>query len=150
MFANVYYICITSRLTMVPVNIQKSKEVRGRMEKIIVDNDLRKRIEKAFGVVNDTITRALNYKTNTELSKRIRAYALKNGGKTASSMMLTLHVNNDLMLQTFGDRVVIRANKHSGDVALERDGEVLTECKNATIAELMKLQERAALIALSI
>lgn len=110
----------------------------------------RERIRKAFRVVDDTITRALNYKTNTDLSRKIRAYALSNGAKSVQGTMLTLHDSNDVMTQIFSDRVAIKADKKSGDVKLLRNGEPIAELKDATISELMKLQERATYLALSL
>lgn len=120
------------------------------MNKIIVTKEQRERIKKAFGVVDDTVTRALNYKTNTDLSRKIRWYALSNGAKSTASMMLTLHDRTDEMTQVFSERVVIKVNKKSGDVQLLRNGEAITELKDATISDLMKLQERATHLAITL
>lgn len=123
---------------------------RDDMNKILATDEQRDRIKQAFGVVNDTVTRALNYKTNTDLSRKIRAYALRIGAKTVNEVMLTLHDSDDRMTQIFSDRVVILTDKTSGDVVLLKDGQPLTEKKNITIPELMKLQERATRLAISL
>ena len=150
MFTHFEYICSVNRFSIERVNIPKFKLCDESMNKIIVTKEQRERIKKAFGVVDDTVTRALNYKTNTDLSRKIRSYALSNGAKSTASMMLTLHDRTDEMTQVFSERVVIKVNKKSGDVQLLRNGEAITELKDATISDLMKLQERATHLAITL
>ena len=50
------------------------------MRRIIVKHGECKRIAKLFKVTPQTVVNALHFKTMSENNKRIRTYALKNGG----------------------------------------------------------------------
>lgn len=50
------------------------------MAKILVDTEIRKRLEEVFQCRRETVSLALNCRTNTELSRKIRAMAIKLGG----------------------------------------------------------------------
>lgn len=50
------------------------------MAKILVDTEIRKKLEEIFKCRRETVSLALNCRSNTELSKRIRAMAIKLGG----------------------------------------------------------------------
>lgn len=48
---------------------------------IEVSSELRKEIEKLFGLKRSSISNILSYKRNSELAERVREYALMNGGQ---------------------------------------------------------------------
>lgn len=50
------------------------------MAKILVDTEIRKKLETLFQCRRETVSQALNCKTNSDLSKRIRKTALDLGG----------------------------------------------------------------------
>ena len=49
------------------------------MAKILADTEIRKKLQKIFEVRRETVCQALNCRTNTELSKKIRSTAIKLG-----------------------------------------------------------------------
>ena len=60
--------------------IQKQKQ-KGMMKKqILIDDDTRVFIRKDFGGENVTVWRALNFKRDNDLMRRIRKLALERGG----------------------------------------------------------------------
>lgn len=50
------------------------------MAKVLVDTEIRKKLEEVFQCRRETVSLALNCRTNTELSRKIRAMAIKLGG----------------------------------------------------------------------
>lgn len=50
------------------------------MEKILVDTEIRRKLENIFGVSRKTVSEALNNRCDSEKCKRIRNMALKLGG----------------------------------------------------------------------
>lgn len=50
------------------------------MEKILVDTEIRRKLENIFGVSRKTVSEALNDRSDSEKCKRIRNMALKLGG----------------------------------------------------------------------
>lgn len=50
------------------------------MAKVLVDTEIRKKLEELFQCRRETVSLALNCRTDTELSRKIRAMAIKLGG----------------------------------------------------------------------
>lgn len=50
------------------------------MAKVLVDTEIRKKLEEIFQCRRETVSLALNCRTDTELSRKIRAMAIKLGG----------------------------------------------------------------------
>jgi hypothetical protein len=50
------------------------------MAKILADTQIRKELERVFSCTRKTVSEALNCRSNSDLSKRIRMMAIKLGG----------------------------------------------------------------------
>lgn len=55
------------------------------MTKILVDTEIRKKLESIFGCRRETVSQALNGHTNSDQAKRIRTMAVKLGGSVKSA-----------------------------------------------------------------
>ena len=53
------------------------------MKSILVDHGTRKELARIFKCTYPTIKSALNYKTTTDLSNKIRVAAIRKGGRVA-------------------------------------------------------------------
>lgn len=60
------------------------------MAKILVDTEIRKRLEILFQCRRETVSQALNCRTNSDLSKRIRKTALDLGGSVKKEENVTV------------------------------------------------------------
>lgn len=119
-----------------------------KMERrIIIDSESREKIQKIFGVSNVTVWKALSYKNDNELSRKIRHVALKELGGVeingALPEMETYHHADGTMVQTFGNRVKIYLYEDMNRVAVLVDGEVRRTEDNLSISEFMGLQGEA-------
>lgn len=119
------------------------------MDKIVVAKELREELCRLFGVVDDTIGKALNFKTDTELSRKIRAVALQKGGKSTKADMTTIFESNGDMVQTWGDNYRLVVEKNTGNVKIYVKGSLEKEVKNMSVADLMKEQKRIGLLVAS-
>lgn len=113
------------------------------MKKVVVTRALRSELVKLFSVHPDTVKGALNFKTNTDLSRKIRSLAIQKGGVLigGENEMETIFKSNGDMIQSWGGKAQIIAKK-SGLVKIIIDGEVDREVKDMSVNELMKEQNR--------
>ena len=122
---------------------------------IVIDSEGKQRLQKRFKVSRMTVWRALTFKNNSDLARKIRLTATSQMGgqevgnvKDAQEGMTTEYdTARDLMIQKFGNRVMIIANIKTGDTRLTVDGEDnrVTTCTG--IADIMALQMEAQKIA---
>lgn len=120
-------------------------------EKILVTREVRRWLEETFGVRREMVSAALNYRSNTELAQKIRTLALKKGGKHfPDKEMATIHNAHGQMIQTWGSRIRLVADKETGDVTVYVDGEEREHHEKMKVAQLMSLQARMGLLAASL
>lgn len=50
------------------------------MKKIVVSPEVSKKIQEVFGVTQPNVSQALNYRRHSVTAKKMRLYALANGG----------------------------------------------------------------------
>lgn len=122
---------------------------------IVIDSEGKQRLQKRFKVSRMTVWRALTFENNSDLARKIRFTATSQMGgqevgnmKDAQEGMTTEYdTARDLMIQKFGNRVMIIANIKTGDTRLTVDGEDnrVTTCTG--IADIMNLQMEAQKIA---
>jgi len=120
--------------------------------RIEVTTEVRRKIEKTFGVTRKTVANALNYtgdRGQTDLAKRIRVMALENGGRHMVSWpeCETIHDASGMMRQIFDNGSKIEVDKHTGDACwFDPKGVKRGEQKNISIQQLYVMQELAASI----
>lgn len=123
----------------------------GSNRKIEVTAETRKKIRKIFNVSISTVNNALSYnggsRSMSETARRIRIYALKNGGIPCVTYpeCETIHDAMGIMRQTFNNGCRIEVDKHSGDAKwFTPDGKMGGEVKDISIQGLYIMQEQAA------
>lgn len=119
-------------------------EIKRQIE---VSKEVRENIEKVFGCSRMSVWRALSFTDHSEMSKRIRVYAIKNGGVTVVTApeCETIHDANGYMRQWFTNGACIEVDKNSGHAdVFDRHGRKMQEQDIVTIPQLYMLQEFAA------
>lgn len=117
------------------------------MKRIHISRETRDEIQKLFGVVDETISRALNYRSNSDTAKRIRSVAIQKGGKVAGGdVMETSFDSYGNMIQTWGDVARLVAEKKTGKIKVFIDGELAREYSDISIAELLQEQYRIGVL----
>lgn len=119
-------------------------EIKKQIE---VSKQVRENIEKVFDCTRMSVWRALSFTDNSERSKRIRVYAIKNGGTTliTAPECETIHDANGYMRQWFNNGALIEIDKHSGHADVyDRFGRKMQEHDNVSIPQLYTIQEFAA------
>lgn len=119
--------------------------------KIEISKEVREKIMKTFGVSNQMVVNAMNYSGNgrgeTELAKRIRRMAMKNGGRRMAYLPAfeTAYTHNGIMTQEFDNGAKLIADMHSGEVkVIDPKGVVRERVENASIPQLYVMQNVAA------
>jgi len=118
--------------------------------RIEVSTEVRKKLEKIFGVTGKTVSNALNYageRGATELAKKIRRAAMENGGRRMAYLPAfeTAHTHNGIMTQTFDNGAKLVADMHTGSVEVfDTKGVLRHQSENVSIPELYVLQNMAA------
>lgn len=119
-------------------------EIKRQIE---VSKEVRENIEKVFGCSRMSVWRALNYADDSEKSKRIRVYAVKNGGTVlvTAPECETIHDANGYMRQRFNNGALIEIDKNSGHADVyDRFGRKMQQHDNVGIQQLYTIQEFAA------
>lgn len=119
------------------------------MKRILITTDVRADIRATFGVANETIARALNYRIDSALSRKIRAMALRKGGQVVddSNRFDTIHDANGRMIQTWGDgKVRLEVSKETGDAVWYVDGKERGKKPALSVAGLMALQQKLGVL----
>jgi hypothetical protein len=116
-------------------------------KQIEVSKEVRENIEKVFNCSRMSVWRALNYADDSEKSKRIRVYAVKNGGVVlvTAPECETIHDTNGYMRQWFANGALVEIDKNSGHADVyDRFGRKMQQHDNVTIPQLYTIQEFAA------
>ena len=126
------------------------------MEKqIVVSNEGRQFLMKAFDCTRVTVWKALNFKSNTDTARKIRHLALQRGGELVGSNAVEWDTNyvegpERKMVQCYGDRVRIELVRATNVLSVYVDDILERELSGLSIAELMELQQELELLAASL
>ena len=118
--------------------------------RIEVTTEIRRKIEKTFGVTRKTVANALNYtgdRGQTDLAKRIRVMAIQNGGVRTVNLpeCETIHdEKNGTMVQTFGNGAKLVLDKNDGTAVAFYKGRVRMRWENVMVSQIHVLQEYTA------
>lgn len=119
------------------------------MKRILITTGAREELKASFDVTDDTIGRALNYRSNSALAQKIRTLALKKGGIRidAGSAFETIHDANGRMIQTWGGgKVRLEVSKETGDAVWYVDGKERGKKPALSVTGLMALQQKLAVL----
>lgn len=115
-------------------------------KQIEVTKKTRQEIKAAFGCSDMAVWRALNYVLDTDLSRRIRKFALMKGGNIMflTPAAETIHDADGFMRQYFNNGTMIEADKNTGTVELiDGSGRVVEHIEHCSIPELYEVQKIA-------
>lgn len=115
-------------------------------KRILITAKTHKELQQAFGCVPETVSRAINYRINSDLAKKIRSLAIQKGGIVAGGDERSMRQVGNYWAQSFGEHVEIAIYNDGKELALFKDGEELQRVMNATSLDLLKMQERATLL----
>lgn len=109
----------------------------------------RDRVRELFGVTDKMMSEALCYRSDSALAQKIRVAALENGALTAGTPeMQTMH-DGERMIQTWGDRARLVADKATSEVKVYVDGVLERTYPRMTVTELMREQRRLGILVAS-
>lgn len=121
---------------------------------IYVDKEGKERLREAFKCTGVMVWKALSFNSDSQLARNIRFTALKEMGGVANweaPLMETYHDENlDAMVQTFGPRVRLIADKMTGKVEVLVDGAVARRHDCVGVPALMTLQGEVLKLAMSL
>lgn len=119
------------------------------MKRIVTDKETRRKLRALIGVSEKTLSQALNYRSDTALARRIRALALQCGGTSTGTEPETV-MGRRYVVQRYGESVELRIDLETSSATLSKEGESVTEVSPTRLKDLLRLQERARLLAASL
>ena len=131
-----FYICgeiITPRTAKVEKQTHKNKY----MKQIKVTPDERKSLQERFHVGDNYMLDVLSFRKDGPTARKIRRAALQLGGRYVDPEFVpncTTQYVGGYIVQTFAENVILRINKHTGDIELSHNGEIVDSIKNASMA----------------
>lgn len=118
------------------------------MKYIDLDAKGRKYLRKTFDVSAGMVSDALNFKVNTDLSRKLCHVALTQlGGEMKIELPIaeTIHDHAGFMTQQFENGVILTLNKKNGYTTIvNKYGDLIKEVDIESIKELESCQEFAA------
>jgi len=126
------------------MNDMKSRDSMDK--KVCVSRGVQGELQKIFGCTGVMVWKALTYKSDTELARKIRKQALDRGGKVVCTLpeCETIHDSGCIMRQTFANGAVLEVDKSDGSGTVWHDGRKKVHLKNMTVMELYMIQACAA------
>lgn len=122
-------------------------------KQIFLPVEIKKEIIKSFKTTKETLWSALNFKTDSNFARMLRAAAYERGGvlypdpKRAAGYIpqceTVFNTSEKTMIQSFGIRVKLVGNLSNGEVSLFVDGEQKAMFDNPKLNELSSIQATA-------
>lgn len=122
-------------------------------KQIFLPVEVKKEIIKSFKTTKETLWSALNFKTDSNFARMLRAAAYERGGvlypdpKRAAGYTpqceTVFNTSEKTMIQSFGIRVKLIGNLSNGEVSLFVDGEQKAIFDNPKLNELSNIQVTA-------
>ena len=124
----------------------------SKEKQIFLPVEDKKEIIKSFKTTKETLWAALNFKTDSNFARMLRAAAYERGAvlydptRAASyspQCETVFNTSEDTMIQSFGVRVKLVGNLSSGELSLFVDGEQKAMFDNPKFDELSDIQAAA-------
>ena len=123
-------------------------------KKIFVDEKAKGHLRKVFKCTNVMVWKALNFKSDSELARKIRFTALTQLNGTPNWKQAEVETTHEeaeqTMTQIFGERVKLVFDRKDGSVSVFVDGVVTRREQDMNIPAFMKLQSEVELMAMSL
>lgn len=126
-------------------------------KQIFLPVEIKKEMIKTFRTTKETLWAALNFRTDSNFARMLRAAAYERGGvlypdpkRSPSSVPqceTVFNTSEKTMVQSFGNRVKLVANLSGGELSLFVDGEQKATFDNPKLDELSNIQAMAQNIA---
>ena len=123
-------------------------------KKIVVNEKAKAHLRTVFGCTNVMVWKALSFKSDSDLARKIRYTALQQLGGVANwnpEEMETTHEETEwTMTQTYSERVKLVVDRKDSSVSVFVDNVVTRKEKELSIPAFMKLQSEVKLMAMSL
>lgn len=123
-------------------------------KKIFVDEKAKGHLRKVFKCTNVMVWKALNFKSDSELARKIRFTALTQLNGTPNwnqADVETTHKETEqTMTQTYSERVKLVVDRKDSSVSVFVDNVVTRKEKELSISAFMELQSEVELMAMSL
>ena len=123
-------------------------------KQIVIDEDCRGFLIKAFKCSRMAVWRAMNFVNDSDMSRRMRRLALQRGGELVGAKLEDETTHEEVehtMTQRFGERVKLVYHKPTGDITVYVDGVVERKaCGIKAVTAFMDFQKEVELLAKSL
>lgn len=122
------------------------KRIKNINRRLDVTKEVRENIAKVFNTTSVSVWRALTFRDNSENSRKMRCYAVQNGGTVMNEIpeIETLRDCDGYIRQYFPGNVLIEVNKKNGNCDLLVSGITVESWENINIMQLEQIQTKAA------
>lgn len=123
-------------------------------KKIYVSEKNKAHLRKVFGCSTMMVWKALNFKSDSELAKKIRYTALTQLNGTPNWKQADVETTHEevekTMTQHYGERVKLVYDRNDGSTSILVDGKVTRKEQDLSIPAFMKLQSEVEIMAMSL
>ena len=123
-------------------------------KKIFVDEKAKGHLRKVFKCTNVMVWKALNFKSDSELARKIRFTALTQLNGTPNWKQADVETTHEeteqTMTQTYSERVKLVLDRKDSSVSVFVDNVVTRKEKELSISAFMELQSEVELMAMSL
>lgn len=125
-------------------------------KQIFLPVEIKKEMIKTFKTTKETLWSALNFKTESNFARMLRAAAYERGGvlypdpKRSEGYIPkceTIFTAEGIMIQTFGAQVKILGNMNNGEISLYVNGDLKATYQNPSFTEMRAIQADAQNVA---
>lgn len=107
------------------------------MRQIKVTPEENEKLQQLFNVKYNYVRQVLSFVKHGPTAERIRREAIRMGGRYVDpdfSPNCTTQYVGGMIIQTFGDQVVLRIDKNTGDITLEHHGRLIDKREKESMA----------------
>lgn len=123
-------------------------------KKIYVSEKNKAHLRKVFDCSTMMVWKALNFKSDSELARKIRFTALTQLNGTPNWKQADVETTHEeaeqTMTQIFGERVKLVYDRNDGSTSILVDGKVTRKEQDLSIPAFMKLQSEVEIMAMSL
>ena len=123
-------------------------------KKIYVSEKNKAHLRKVFGCSTMMVWKALNFKSDSELARKIRYTALTQLNGTPNWKQTDVETTHEevekTMTQRYGERIKLVYDRNDGSTSILVDGKVTRKEQDLSIPAFMKLQSEGEIMAMSL
>lgn len=123
-------------------------------KKIYVSEKNKAHLRKVFGCSTMMVWKALNFKSDSELARKIRYTALTQLNGIPNWKQADVETTHEevekTMTQRYGERVKLVYDRNDGSTSILVDGKVTRKEQDLSIPAFMKLQSEVEIMAMSL